>query len=167
MTLNKWNKPTGELNPRLSPADYDFISRQIYSSNPGISIEEATRIFETMPGKVGKRATAATFARYFRAQVDTAKGISSNCGHTKHTRTSSWSESPWMKFLLVLAIGMIVVGGIMHPFMGLFVFFLVLFGFTERTGLLGTGNRRPHARHRWLTNGLRPRRMHWGPRRLF
>lgn len=26
--------------------------------------------------------------------------------------------------------------------------------------------RQPY-KHRWLTNGLRPRRMHWGPRRLF
>ncbi len=31
-------------------------------------------------------------------------------------------------------------------------------------GTLGTWT---PSRHRWLSNGLKPRKMHWGPRRLF
>lgn len=32
-------------------------------------------------------------------------------------------------------------------------------------GTLGTWI--PQSRHRWLTNRFKPRKMHWGPRRLF
>jgi len=52
-------------------------------------------------------------------------------------------------------------------FAGVFVLsFLVLWA-EARDGCEVTADRRQPNKHRWFSHGLRPRRMHWGPRRLF
>ena len=50
------------------------------------------------------------------------------------------------------------------------IFLGVILGFILSTVEASTGAKqssRRQSRHRWLSNGLKPRKMHWGPRRLF
>lgn len=67
-------------------------------------------------------------------------------------------------FRLSFASGM---GGTLGVVMGL----LIAYGDqklkTQSQYESGTVDRRQPQKHRWLSNRLRPRRMHWGPRRLF
>lgn len=160
MTLNKWNTSLGDLNPRLSSMEYDRISREIYVAHPGISVAEATAIFESMLARLGKRGTTTTFRKYFEAKLATRRTpVPSGCGNTKIGGRPAWPV--WGMF----AVAVLVLVGIWHPYVALFLLFFALFACTE-TGSADVSHR-SHGRHRWLTNGLRPRRMHWGPRRLF
>jgi hypothetical protein len=76
-------------------------------------------------------------------------------------------------FMMIVAVlGGVFFGRILGPFYGL-VFTVGLLGMfffgslsEAAYGQHSADRRRPN-RHRWLTNGLKPRWMHWGPRRLF
>ena len=75
-----------------------------------------------------------------------------------------------MSLLIVPGICVLIGVACQSAFVGLFAFFFILFCLLDSAGVIGAGaelGRRRPTRHRWLTNGLRPRRMHWGPRRLF
>jgi hypothetical protein len=74
-------------------------------------------------------------------------------------------------FGLAILIGTLVGIASNNSYFGVFcgscVFWFVVLLAEAREGDGITVDRRPPNKHRWFSNGLRPRRMHWGPRRLF